>query len=223
MFLTYFKARCTLRLNGSQCYPHSCIFLSKLSIFIHEYRTHKYSVNKHLQLVCTGASLLECTSPTSAVGRVDMIIGPMFSGKTTELIKRVVALEVSSQTKQCHFHCQLRPDQRTWAPIPCHLPTLNPHPNLGFNLQAKGVKVATIKSDKDDRYKKTFVVTHDGVEKVRTGARTICFQICFIDLIFFLSYVFSKLLSYVFTIYCAKYCGGECAAGVLRHPVSDQT
>ncbi|KAK9820990.1 hypothetical protein WJX81_002939 [Elliptochloris bilobata] len=56
----------------------------------------------------------------AATGRIDLILGPMFAGKTSELLRRI----------QVH--------------------------------EAAGRRVAVVKSDKDDRYHRSRLVTHDG-------------------------------------------------------------
>lgn len=56
-------------------------------------------------------------------GGIDIVIGPMFAGKTSELLRRAA-----------HY-------------------------------EAQGLSVAIVKSDKDNRYSGTQVVTHDGVQK----------------------------------------------------------
>ncbi len=72
------------------------------------------------------------SSPSSAPaaqqhGFIELIFGPMFAGKTTELLRRV--------------------EQQ----------------------QRRGMKVAVVKSAKDDRYDLSHIVTHDGLKRVCRG------------------------------------------------------
>lgn len=60
-------------------------------------------------------------------GAIELIFGPMFAGKTTELLKRVE------------------------------------------HRQHQGQSVALVKSNKDDRYDLTHVVTHDGLKQVSSN------------------------------------------------------
>lgn len=67
-------------------------------------------------------------------GFVEVIFGPMFAGKTTELLKRVEA------------------------------------------QQRRGLSVAVVKSNKDDRYDLTHIVTHDGLKRVRQRDEWVALQ-----------------------------------------------
>jgi len=69
-------------------------------------------------------------------GYIELIFGPMFAGKTTELLRRV--------------------EQQ----------------------QRRGLKVAVVKSAKDNRYDLSHVVTHDGLKQVGGIARAVSFSCC---------------------------------------------
>ena len=60
-----------------------------------------------------------------AHGSIELLLGPMFAGKSSELLRRVAAAE------------------------------------------ARGLRVAVLKSSRDGRYSDSAVVTHDGVQRVR--------------------------------------------------------
>ena len=92
------------------------------------------------------------------VGRIEIITGPMFSGKSTELLRRAAEHEVSfffsvsttSRKKSGKGKQQNKPDLDHISP-----------------KQAAGRRVALVSSSKDTRYGVSSVVTHAGVARVR--------------------------------------------------------
>lgn len=65
----------------------------------------------------------QTVKPSTLAGRIDVIFGPMFAGKSSELLRRVKALEAANK------------------------------------------KVALVKSDRDTRYSKNEITTHDGLAR----------------------------------------------------------
>ena len=89
-------------------------------------------------------------------GRIDLILGPMFAGKTSELLRRVEEHEVNMSR---HSNISAAQHARCSQMLACML-TGDAH------WQAAGWRVAVVKSTVDTRYHATKVVSHDGMSKV---------------------------------------------------------
>jgi len=137
-------------------------------------------------------SLPPADLPVGGVGRIHVVMGPMFAGKSTALLDhvrapwgglrvvgalrawgRVSAVEVESKNR-CSYrgesavlnYCASRPHPAA------HRRTINlnknaphsttPHPQQVKAQEAAGRRVAVVKSAVDTRYARAWVVTHDG-------------------------------------------------------------
>ncbi|XP_024313576.1 thymidine kinase isoform X1 [Brachypodium distachyon] len=87
-----------------------------------------------------GRPLMEVRAAQS--GEIHVIVGPMFAGKTTALIRRVQAEAATGSEPTC-----------------CHCPGQDEKSTVKKNWT-----VALIKSDKDNRYGLDSAVTHDGTK-----------------------------------------------------------
>ena len=107
----------------------------------------------------------------SPVGRIEIITGPMFSGKSTELLRRAAEHEVSFfarfRSSMFVFFRRRRGKKSGKPDLETH--PLSPPPPLShrnFFKQAAGRRVALVSSSKDTRYGVSSVVTHAGVARV---------------------------------------------------------
>ena len=102
------------------------------------------------------------TAPTGSKGarsgQLDLIIGPMFAGKTSSLLRKVQQLEVGT-SRLVHG---MQPLGCT-----CMMQELRVETSQCVS-QAQGLAVAVIKSAKDTRYHASRLTTHDGQSRVHS-------------------------------------------------------
>ena len=130
--------RCTPARPASAMPPAAAALTSRLHLLASDPLSGTFAIaapvyhTRHFHSRC--AALQEPSPPpealaqpatASACGAIEVVVGPMFAGKTSELLRRVAGYE------------------------------------------AQGLTVAIVKSNKDDRYSASHVVTHDGIRKVR--------------------------------------------------------
>ena len=121
------------------------------------------------------------------VGRIEIITGPMFSGKSTELLRRAAEHEVKKKKKKSFFPSAIlnsfSSSKKGKKERQKQLTSTSTFLFLHFSKQAAGRRVALVSSSKDTRYGVSSVVTHAGVARVSGGE--------ILSFLFFLSFSLS--------------------------------